>query len=111
MTSQSLLRELQGLATDDKTKTTTLLLKGHVLAARLADVGLEQWLRNEVQGYPADAELPEFRTEFARNWAFEEKWRPKSTFDVRWPFTQSKNSRPRSRKRFAWWWMRRSRAT
>jgi len=104
LTAPSLLRELQALATDDKAKTKTLLLKAQILAARIGHQEFEQWLRHEVDGYPDDAALPNYRTEFARTfrgdfrnmawaissaqiplWAFTEDIRPKPNFDVRWP--------------------------
>lgn len=104
MTTPSLLRELQNLATDDKAKTKTLLLKAQILAARIGHDDFETWLRREVDGYPEKEPLPDYRTEFARTfrgdfrniawaasgaqiplWAFQDDVRPKPTFDVRWP--------------------------
>lgn len=59
--SVSLLREIQAAAIDDKTSVTTLLLKCQLLAARVSHEEFATWVDFELNGYPPESELPEYR--------------------------------------------------
>jgi hypothetical protein len=56
-----LLRERQAAAIDDHTAVKTLLLKCQLLAARISHVEFAAWTDLELNGYPPDAELPDYR--------------------------------------------------
>lgn len=57
----SLLREIQQSVIDDKQSLGPILLKLRLLAARLGSAPLEEWVKHESDGYPEDAELPDYR--------------------------------------------------
>lgn len=58
----SLLRDFQQDALDPKVDITTLLRMARVLAARLDNPKFVAWIQHELDGYPKNAELPEYRT-------------------------------------------------
>jgi hypothetical protein len=57
----SLLREIQDAAASDEVPVATLLRKAKILAARLRHEPLRRWVESELDGYAADAELPDYR--------------------------------------------------
>ena len=57
----SLLREIQQSVIDDKQSLAPILLKLRLLAARLGSAPLEEWVKHESDGYPAEAEVPSYR--------------------------------------------------
>lgn len=56
-----LLDDIQSDALSNTVPVTALLRKVLVLASKLDSNVLEDWVRHELNGYPADAELPEYR--------------------------------------------------
>lgn len=56
-----LLHEIQNEAVDGKADLATLLRKCRVLAARLKNDEFKNWVQHELDGYPPEAELPEYR--------------------------------------------------
>jgi hypothetical protein len=56
-----LLREIQDAAVDGASDLETLLRKCRVLATRLKHEELKNWVACELDGYPADMSLPEYR--------------------------------------------------
>jgi len=56
-----LLDDIQNAAIDDSSDLGTVLRKCKVLAATLDNRPLEQWLLLEANGYPPQAELPDYR--------------------------------------------------
>lgn len=57
----SLVREIQDVAVDSDMPLSTLLRKCKVLAFRLGNDELKQWIDNELNGYGNRASLPEYR--------------------------------------------------
>ncbi|MCE3277545.1 MAG: hypothetical protein K0R13_3400 [Propionibacteriaceae bacterium] len=57
----TLIREIQELASDSTTSLPDLLRKTKILARRLQSPELADWADHELNGYPADAELPSYR--------------------------------------------------
>ena len=57
----SLLAEIQGSLLDGNTKIGPILLKLRFLASRLGVPMLEDWVKHEIEGYPDDAPVPEYR--------------------------------------------------
>jgi hypothetical protein len=57
----NLLREIQDAAVDGSADLETLLRKCRVLASRLKHEELKKWVAYELDGYPQDVPLPEFR--------------------------------------------------
>lgn len=57
----SLLREIQNSAIDGSTDLETLLRKCRVLAARLKNDEFKQWVQWELDGYPANSVIPDYR--------------------------------------------------
>lgn len=57
----SLLQEIQAAATDGTTDLETLLRKCRILASRLKNNDLKNWVQWELDGYPHDVNLPEYR--------------------------------------------------
>jgi len=57
----TLLREIQEAAAGSEVSVIELLRKAQILAARLDHQPLKDWIRWEMDGYPKDAELPEYR--------------------------------------------------
>jgi hypothetical protein len=57
----TLLRQIQDSAADHAVPVTDLLRKALILARRLDYQPLGDWAERELEGYPPDAELPEYR--------------------------------------------------
>lgn len=57
----SLLREIQEAATSSTVSVSTTLLKCQLLAARLDFQPLREWVDKELNGYPHDGSLPDYR--------------------------------------------------
>jgi hypothetical protein len=57
----SLLHDIQAAVLQDDADLGPILLKLRLLAARLGSQPLAEWVKHESEGYPADAELPEYR--------------------------------------------------
>ena len=57
----SLLREIQDAAVDGSSDLETLLRKCRVLASRLKHEELKKWVTWELDGYPTDVSLPDYR--------------------------------------------------
>ena len=57
----TLLRQLQDDAINPTVDITTLLRKARILAARLKNKEFEQWVKYEMDGYPNETPLPEYR--------------------------------------------------
>jgi len=57
----SLLREIEDGATDAALDISTVLRKAKILAARLKDGDLADWLDRELNGYPVNTDVPEYR--------------------------------------------------
>ena len=57
----TLLREIQDAAAGSKVPVTELLRKAQILAARLDHQPLKDWIRWELDGYPDEDSLPEYR--------------------------------------------------
>jgi hypothetical protein len=57
----SLLREIQDAAIDANTDISVLLRKCKVLAARLGNENFKSWVEYELNGYPNNTELPDYR--------------------------------------------------
>jgi hypothetical protein len=57
----TLLRELQRDALDPNVDVTTVLRRARVLAARLNNADLVTWIQHELNGYPAESDLPKYR--------------------------------------------------
>lgn len=56
-----LLSQIEASLVDDTTPVSTALLKMRLLAARLNSAILEDWVRHEIEGYPDDVDLPDYR--------------------------------------------------
>lgn len=57
----SILREIQAAILQDNPNLGTILLKLRFLASRLGSEPLEDWVKFEAEGYPKDADVPEYR--------------------------------------------------
>ena len=57
----SLLREIQDAAVDGTSDLESLLRKCRVLATRLKHDELKNWVTWELDGYPAEVPLPDYR--------------------------------------------------
>ncbi|WP_131868598.1 MULTISPECIES: hypothetical protein [unclassified Bradyrhizobium] len=57
----SILREIQGAILQENPNLGTILLKLRFLASRLGSEPLEDWVKYEAEGYPKDADVPEYR--------------------------------------------------
>lgn len=57
----SLLHEIQAAVLQDGSDLGPILLKLRLLAARIGSQPLAEWVRHESEGYPRDAELPDYR--------------------------------------------------
>ncbi len=57
----SLLREIQASLMQESPDIGSLLLKLRFLASRLGSDKLEEWVHYEMDGYPVDASLPDYR--------------------------------------------------
>ena len=57
----SILNELQSDLVDTQKPISPILLKLRLLAAKLGSEDLEAWVKFESEGYPTEAELPDYR--------------------------------------------------
>lgn len=57
----SLLHQIQESVVQEGADLGSVLLKLRLLAARLGSEILEEWVKHESEGYPKDAELPDYR--------------------------------------------------
>lgn len=57
----SLLREIQSALVKEGSDIGPILLKLRLLASRLGSDILEEWVKHESEGYPTEADLPEYR--------------------------------------------------
>lgn len=57
----SLLHEIQAAVLQDGSDLGPILLRLRLLAARIGSQPLAEWVRHESEGYPRDAELPDYR--------------------------------------------------
>ncbi|AZO00378.1 hypothetical protein EJ066_26425 [Mesorhizobium sp. M9A.F.Ca.ET.002.03.1.2] len=57
----SLLREIQKAVLSDDAELSRILLKVRLLASRLGSEPLEDWVKYETEGYPSDADVPDYR--------------------------------------------------
>ena len=57
----NLLRDIQASLLDENSKLSAVLLKFQYLARKLEDADLENWVKNEIEGYPEGTNLPEYR--------------------------------------------------
>lgn len=57
----SLLHEIQAAVLQEGSDLGPILLKLRLLAARIGSQPLAEWVRHESEGYPRDAELPDYR--------------------------------------------------
>ncbi|EMG7904219.1 abortive phage resistance protein [Enterobacter hormaechei] len=53
--------ELQALASDRNSDIVGVLLKAKMIAVKLGLKDLTEWIEYEIDGYPSDAEIPEYR--------------------------------------------------
>jgi AbiTii-like protein len=58
----SLLYEIQAALLDEETELGPILLKLRFLAARLGSDVLGDWVQHEMNGYPEDISIPDYRT-------------------------------------------------
>lgn len=56
-----LLKEIQASLLEDGRDIGPILLKLRFLASRLGSDALEEWVKHELEGYPSDVELPDYR--------------------------------------------------
>ena len=63
----SLLDQVRDLASDDSKPLGSALLKAKVLAARLKHQPFAEWVNQELQGYPDEVALPDYRVLSVRN--------------------------------------------
>ena len=59
--NKTLLQQIEEEAVDSKSDVASLLRKCQVLAARLRNDSLKEWIRYELNGYSNTSELPEYR--------------------------------------------------
>lgn len=57
----SLLHDIQAAVLQDDSDLGPILLKLRLLAARLGSQPLAEWVKHESEGYPSDADLPDYR--------------------------------------------------
>lgn len=57
----SLLHEIQAAVLQDGADLGPILLRLRLLAARIGSQPLAEWVRHESEGYPRDADLPDYR--------------------------------------------------
>lgn len=57
----SLLHEIQAAVLQDGSDLGPILLRLRLLAARIGSQPLAEWVRHESEGYPREAELPDYR--------------------------------------------------
>ena len=59
--SDSLLKQIQASLLESSSDLGPMLLKLRFLASKLGSVPLEEWVKFESEGYPKEAELPDYR--------------------------------------------------
>lgn len=59
--SKNLLQQIEEEAVDSKSDVASLLRKCQILAYRLHNDSLKGWIHNELNGYPPQLEIPEYR--------------------------------------------------
>lgn len=57
----ALLAEIQAALLESDAPLSAILLKLRFLASRLGSEPLEEWIRHEMEGYPADQAVPDYR--------------------------------------------------
>jgi hypothetical protein len=57
----ALLHDIQSALLDEKVGVGSTLLKLRFLASKLGSDILEEWVKHEADGYPKDAEVPDYR--------------------------------------------------
>lgn len=57
----SLLHEIQAAVLQEGSDLGPILLRLRLLAARIGSQPLAEWVHHESEGYPRDAELPDYR--------------------------------------------------
>lgn len=57
----SIVLELQAMASDSSNNVVDLLRKALIVAVKLQLAEFENWVRNELEGYPNGAKVPEYR--------------------------------------------------
>ncbi len=62
----SLVLELQKDALDKNTKVVDLLRKAFVVSKKLGITKIEKWLENELNGYPSNSDIPDYRTVYGQ---------------------------------------------
>ena len=62
----SLVLELQKDALDKNTKVVDLLRKAFVVSKKLGITKIEKWLENELNGYPSNSNIPDYRTVYGQ---------------------------------------------
>lgn len=58
----SLVLELQKDALDKNTRVSDILRKAFVVSKKLSIIKIEEWLENELNGYPSNSNIPDYRT-------------------------------------------------
>lgn len=58
----SLVLELQKDALDKNTRVSDLLRKAFVVSKKLSIIKIEEWLENELNSYPSNSNIPDYRT-------------------------------------------------
>jgi hypothetical protein len=72
----SILRQVQAELLSKDAELSKILLKVRFLASRLGSEPLEDWVKYETEGYPRDAEVPDYRiigVTYSGTWAGPEK--------------------------------------
>ena len=57
----TLLTEIQTLLTTPEVDLATVLRKALILASRLGNQEFKEWVQSELQGYPGEAPVPDYR--------------------------------------------------
>ena len=57
----SLLKDIQDAVVDSNSDLPTILRKCRILASRLKNTELKNWVQHELDGYPDESELPDYR--------------------------------------------------
>ena len=57
----SLLHDIQTAVLQDDSDLGPILLKLRLLAARLGSQPFAEWVKHESEGYPSDADLPDYQ--------------------------------------------------
>ena len=74
----SLVLELQKDALDKNTRVSDLLRKAFVISKKLSIIKIEEWLENELNGYPSNSNIPDYRTVYGqiKVWNPYQGWQP-----------------------------------